>query len=120
MRKILFLLLLICCSASAVETIKISSGPKNSLYFTFGQELAEYLNNEFAGEYIFTTDESEGSVQNIFKLCRDPENTRIAISQEDVLSLYNSGNNEFFKVPRKNNDPVTHLGWNSPGFVDTS
>jgi TRAP-type uncharacterized transport system substrate-binding protein len=110
MRKILILLLLTCCSASAIETIKISSGPKNSLYSTFGQELANYLNSEFAGKYEFESVESEGSVQNIFNLCRDSKNTRIAISQEDVLSLYNSGNNEFFKVPRKNNDPVTHLG----------
>ena len=110
MRKILFLLLLICCSASAVETIQISSGPKNSLYFTFGQELAEYLNSEFAGKYEFISVESEGSVQNIFNLCRDPENTKIAISQEDVVSLYSRGDDTFFLIPRDENDQIAHLG----------
>ncbi|MCP4143685.1 MAG: hypothetical protein GY752_00215 [bacterium] len=110
MRKILFLFLLICCSASAVETIQISSGPKNSLYYTFGQELANYLNSEFAGEYEFISVESEGSVQNIFNLCRDPQNTKIAISQEDVLSLYSRGDDTFFLTARDENDQISHLG----------
>ncbi|WP_372366038.1 TAXI family TRAP transporter solute-binding subunit [Candidatus Uabimicrobium sp. HlEnr_7] len=74
----------------------VSGAFSNGTYSGVSQKLCDYLNSTFANTYLFTAQESSGSVENIIRL--QEGETDIALIQEDVAYYYYRGGHTLLKV----------------------